>query len=150
MSIGRHEVVGRRPGVVAAELDDSPREAVSEPVREQSSGPAAPERGARRATDVAMSANGDERGSGGGARSAAWPSPAARGAAFESDGQTVVPKMRWRRTGSRKRGSAARCSGRSVVEEGVGVGAGAAAGGTGGAAGDEAGAPVNWRSRWWR
>eukprot|EP00965_Chrysotila_dentata_P064953 2153238-Pleurochrysis_carterae.AAC.1 len=52
--------------------------------------------------------------------------------------------------GSRKRGSAARCSGRSVVEDGVDAKAGAAAGGTGGAAGDEAGAPVSWRSKWWR
>eukprot|EP00965_Chrysotila_dentata_P085770 2830096-Pleurochrysis_carterae.AAC.1 len=90
------------------------------------------------------------RGNGRGARSAAWLSPAADGAAAAVDGQAVVPNTRWRMTGSRKRGSAARCSGRLVVDEGVGAKAGAAAGGTGGAAGDEAGAPVSWRSKWWR
>eukprot|EP00965_Chrysotila_dentata_P162148 5355083-Pleurochrysis_carterae.AAC.1 len=61
MSLGRHEVedddarrlprqwdlrLGTGPGVVAAEPNDSPRGAVSEPVREQSSGPAASGRGA--------------------------------------------------------------------------------------------------------
>eukprot|EP00965_Chrysotila_dentata_P095374 3152625-Pleurochrysis_carterae.AAC.1 len=140
MSIGRHKVGGGRrlprrwdlrlgtgPGVVAAEPNDSPRGAVSEPVREQSSGLAAPERGASRATDSAMSANGDERAA--------------------DDGQAVVPKIRWRKIGSRKRGSAARCSERLAVEEEVDVRASAAAGGTGGATGDVAGAPVNWRSR---
>eukprot|EP00965_Chrysotila_dentata_P083583 2757716-Pleurochrysis_carterae.AAC.1 len=106
MSIGRHEVGGGRrlprrwdlrlgagPGAVAAEPNDSPRGAASEPVREQSSGPTAPERGASRATDSAMSANGDELGNGGGARSTACPAPAADGAAAADDGQAAVPKI---------------------------------------------------------
>eukprot|EP00965_Chrysotila_dentata_P128901 4261846-Pleurochrysis_carterae.AAC.1 len=88
-----------------------------------------------------MSAKGDERGNGGGARSTACPSPAADGAAATDDGQAVVPKIRWRKTGSRRRGSAARCSGRPAVEGEVDVRAGAAAGDTSGAAGDVAGAP---------
>eukprot|EP00965_Chrysotila_dentata_P062253 2062581-Pleurochrysis_carterae.AAC.1 len=68
--MGRHTAGGGRH-VAAAEPDDPPCGAVSEPAREQSSDPAAPERGARRATDSALSAKGDERGNGGGARSGA-------------------------------------------------------------------------------
>eukprot|EP00965_Chrysotila_dentata_P089768 2963458-Pleurochrysis_carterae.AAC.1 len=51
------------------------------------------------------------------------------------DGQDVVQNTRWHMTGLRKRGSAARCSGRLVVDD---TKAGAAEDGTGGAAGDAA------------
>eukprot|EP00965_Chrysotila_dentata_P088126 2909299-Pleurochrysis_carterae.AAC.1 len=72
-SIGRHMSGGGRrlprrclrldaePDVAAAEPVDSPCGAVSEPAREQSSGPTAPGRGAERATDSARLAKGDER-----------------------------------------------------------------------------------------